>query len=127
MIIITNNPLVQSQYPELTGFIDSGVQDVLIKVRDYIHLGAKLINHPLSGSLIPGVSPYISLIIEEKDEFAPLTTDFYSLPLIESTLGQFKEPPIGFTGYSQKVSEDYQVIDLDMVKNCVDHYILSYG
>ena len=127
MIIITNNPLVQSQYPELTGFIDSGVRDVLIKVRDYIHLGAKLINHPLSGSMIPGVNPYISLVIEEKVEFVPLTTDFYSLTLIENTIGQFKEPPIGFTGYSHKVSEDYQVIDLDMVKNCVDHYILSYG
>ena len=63
--VITNNPLVKER---LSNKIDVEYYDVeyislLIKVRDKIHIGHKLLSHPLSGSIKPNETPYKSVII----------------------------------------------------------------
>jgi hypothetical protein len=117
--IITNNPLVQIEHPILATFIDGSVKDVLIKARDYTHLGAELLNHPLSGSLSLGENPYKSLIIKEKCDSVPIKTEYFSLTLIENALEQLREPPVDFDGYNQDMLADFQVLDLDMVNECI--------
>ena len=122
MRIITNNPLVQTRYPQLTEFVDTGIKDVFVQARDFIHLGARLINHPLSGNMLPGETPYASLVIEEADARAPIVTDFFSLTLIENAIKQLKEPPANFNGYDEKILEDFKIIDLDMLENCIKQF-----
>jgi len=111
--IITNNPLVREQYPKTAEFYDVGVKDILVRVRDMVHCGAKVLNHPQSGSIAPGVSPYKSLIATfGNSRGAPRTdfdnhgavnakldsqgaprTDFVSLSLIESALAALAAAP----------------------------------
>ena len=113
--IITNNPLVRAKYPELTVFSEVGAEGVLVEVRDLVHLGAVVLSHPLSGSILPGVSPYKSIIITDCDGNSPGGVDFESVSLIEKALELLKKPPDGFLGFDGKVLEDFQVIDLDLM------------
>jgi hypothetical protein len=119
--IITNNPLVKDEYPEQTEFLDINVKDILIRTRNYIHLGAKLLSHPLSGNLSPDKAPYKSIVLNIPDKTKPITTDFCSLTLIENAIGQLKEPPKTFTDYDEKTLEDFKTIDLDLLKNCAQN------
>ena len=119
MKIITNNSLVEVKYSQFTEFVDTGIRDVFVKTRDFIHLGAKLVNHPLSGTLSSGETPYASLVIEEADEHTPVATDFFSLTLIENAIKQLKELPANFKEYDERTLEDFRIIDLDMLENCI--------
>ena len=118
-LIITNNPLVCDKYGEKVLFIDAGVENVLIAVRDKVHSGNRLLNHPLSGGVLPGVCPYKSLIISSDSGDGPPETDFESLGLIENALRVMKKTPDGFAGYDNKVLEDFQVLDLDILDSAL--------
>ena len=119
MKIISNNPLVQEKYPSQTEYIDSDVKTVLIKARDYIHLGAKLLNHPLSGTLPYGEAVYSSLVIKEQDTHSGVVTDFYSLAFIDDAIAKFNEPPKRNRNYDTQTLEDLKVLDFDMLNNCI--------
>jgi len=105
MKIITNNPLVQDEYPELTEFLDAGVKDIMLSVRNYIHLGAELVSHPVTGNLPPGENPYKSIVIKEASENTGITTDFFSLTLIENSIEQNKKTSDEFFAYMQDVKQ----------------------
>ena len=124
MKIITNNPLVQVEYPELTEFHDTGVRDIMLKVRNYIHLGAELVSHPVTGSLPPGENPYKSIVIKEADENTGITTDFFSLTLIENAINQLPENPESNVMYDTGTLDDFQTIDIDLIKSCIQKYNL---
>jgi len=113
--IITNNPLVQEKYPEATEFIGAGVEGVLIAVRDRVHMGVKLINHPLSGGVMPGVSPYKSLVVTDEKVSGACRTDFESLRLIESALAALEVPSEGLVCYDDDTLEDFRVLDFDLL------------
>ena len=118
-IIVTNNPLAEAEYPQITEFVSSCAGDVLVRVRDRIHMGAKLINHPLSGGVLPGISPYKSLIISAPGKGGSKKTDHTSLQLIENAIRQHKENPSGFEGYDKSTLEDFMIIDLDMLNSAL--------
>ena len=117
--IYTNNPLVEAKYPEITHVCENGAQGVLITARDKVHHGAKLVCHPLSGCVLPGISPYKSLIITDIQENIPQKTDFNSLTLIEEAIRALKKPPEGFSGYDEKTLEDFRVLDLDLIQSAL--------
>ena len=122
MKIITNNPLVQDEYPEITEFLDAGVKDIMLSVRNYIHLGAELISHPVTGSFSPGENPYKSIVIKETDENKAITTDFFSLTLIENAINQLLENPESNVMYDTGTLDDFQTIDLDLIKSAIQKY-----
>jgi hypothetical protein len=117
--IFTNNPLVRDKYPDLAEFLDTGPEGVLIAVRDRVHLGAGVLNHPLSGDVLPGISPYKSIIVTGTKRDGSIRTDFESLGLIERAIGAIKEPPAGFKGHDMKTLEDFQVLDLDLLDSAL--------
>ena len=123
MKIISNNPLVQEKYSSQTEYINSNVYDVLINARNHIHLGAELLNHPLSGNLSFSENPYKSLVLKENDTHTAMTTNFYSLTIIENAIAQTTTPAAHSEKYDEKTLKDYQIIDLDMLKNCADKFI----
>ena len=117
--IITNNPLVKDKHRTNIEFLDSDAGSILIRARDLIHRGAKLLTHPLSGGILPGVSPYKSLIVEKTEDTVATTTDYQSLSLIENAIKLLKETPPGFEGYDEKTLEDFMVIDLDILDSAM--------
>jgi hypothetical protein len=114
---------LHAEYSNQIEYINTTVKDILILTRDYIHLGAKLLNHPVSGNLAPGENPYKSLVIMEKEEFAPIVTDFYSLTLIENAIELYKAPPGSFTELDEGTLEDFKLLDFDLLQNCIKKQI----
>lgn len=80
-MVITNNPLVLEQIGPCLA-VEGGYLDVLIKVRDKVHQGYRLLTHPLAGSIKPNQTPYRSVIIGRE----PGAVDFESLRLIEGSI-----------------------------------------
>ena len=119
MRIITNNPLVKVEYPQITEYMDTSVKDILTEVRYYVHIGAELLNHPMSGNFAIGENPYISLVLKDLSDFAPVAINYFSLSLIEEAIEQIKEPPEGFEGYDNKTLNDFKTLDLDMLNECI--------
>ena len=145
ILIVTNNPMVLAKYPKTAVFYGEGVKDILVRVRDMVHRGAKVLNHPQSGSIAPGVSPYKSLIATcDNSHGAPRTdfdchgaarTDFDSLRLIESALAALAAAPAppalpaappGQTGYDERTLEDFQVLDLDLLDSALQSMSAVY-
>ncbi|MFD1471600.1 GrdX family protein [Companilactobacillus mishanensis] len=115
--ILTNNPMVEKKYPEITEFDKNlTVATVFSNARDSIHLGANLINHPLAGSIKPNQSPYKSLVLSNRKG----SLDMFSLKLIEGSTQVLKKFPPRARPYNESTLEDFQVIDLDLLDSAMD-------
>ncbi|WP_425448581.1 GrdX family protein [Dethiothermospora halolimnae] len=120
-MIITNNPLVETKFKDTVKvkFFDTKYIDILVKVRDLVHVGHKLLSHPLSGSVKPNETPYKSILIsEEKGKM-----DMKSIMVIEDSLNtakkflKDKETP----KWDDKILDDFQVIDLSLIENTLEN------
>ena len=113
--IITNNPSVERTYPESAKFYEVGVLEIFVIVRDLVHRGAKILSHPLSGSIKPWETPYKSIVVSSSQG----TLDFDSLKHIENAIGVMKNRILGSRIYTSEVLEDFSVIDLDIVNSAI--------
>jgi len=120
-LLITNNPLVEKNYDNFTDKVDGGLFEVLIRVRDYIHKGHSLLMHPLPGSIKPNETPYRSLLITKVSLTEKL--DFKSLELIENALVTYKKFNCIDSQYTEKVLEDYQNIDLELIRSAMESFV----
>jgi hypothetical protein len=114
--IVTNNPKVKSTYSDVI-FVEGSFEDVLVKARDFVHSGYKLINHPLGASLRMLFSPYRSIIIGEKQQKA----EDMHIETIENSIENYRKhmetrmPDI-------KNSADYALIDSELLKSSLDEH-----
>ena len=113
--IITNNPSVSEKYKNITVSHDCSVEAIFKLTRDEIHLGAVLINHPLSGSVKPNESPYKSLVISTKRG----CLDADSLKWIESALEVLYKLQKLDRELPDSVLADFQLIDLDLLDSAI--------
>ncbi|WP_130807533.1 GrdX family protein [Senegalia massiliensis] len=117
--IITNNPLVHKRYNEKfkVDYLKISYIEVLEYVRDKIHLGHKLLTHPLSGSIKPNETPYKSVIISKETN----TLDIESLMVIEDSIVTADKfiNKIGNRKYDENSLEDFKVVDLSLIGNCI--------
>ena len=122
VVIITNNPYVRDAYETLALYTDCDVRSIFIAVRDRVHGGARVLSHPLSGSIKPWESPYKSVVISAKRG----ALDFASLQLIEGALEKMnayasphmqKKPPHGAS-----LLADFRIIDLDLMRSAIQSY-----
>jgi hypothetical protein len=118
-IIVTNNPLVIEHYKDKQIKKVKSYLEVLESVRDYIHLGHKLLTHPLAGSVKPNQNPYRTVLISK--EVASL--DFNSLSLIENaievTTKMIREQDT--PNWSEEIRKDFQFVD----KSHIDSAMLN--
>lgn len=98
MVFITNNPdFAWLVHPKLeTVFLEHGSSlDVLTMARDRVHLGWRLLHHPLYGNIRPHLQPFRSALLslpKNRDENgAPGTVDPYSLDLIANAVAIYEE------------------------------------
>ena len=116
--IISNNSLSLEKYHACAISIKGDVATVFAAARNMIHAGAKLIAHPLSGSIKPNQSPYKSLVLSNGKQESNIV-DFDSLKYIENAIAVLAKLPVISHDYSEAVLEDFKVIDLDLLDNAM--------
>ena len=122
MIILTNNPDVEESLKDKNVLrIDGTYRDVLIRARDLVHQGHRLLTHPLMGSLKPNETPYrTSAVSSEK---GALDTD--SLLLIENAIETFDKfaqvtrPDRGINT-PERMLADFRMIDLSLITSALE-------
>lgn len=118
--IVTNNSTVKSGYEDVI-FVEGGFQDVLLRVRDLVHMGFELINHPLGASSRIFFSPYRSIIVREKWEKANST----HVEVIENSIDNYKKH-MGIRNADMANSEDYALIDNELLKSSLEEFKRVY-
>ena len=121
LIIVTNNPMSKEQFESKYKviFIEGTMMDILKKVRDNIHVGHKLLTHPLMSSIKPNETPYRTICIS-KEKLSKV--DLQSLSIIEESimttekfLNDFKTPQ-----WNEKILLDFQLIDSDLIDHAIN-------
>ena len=122
MIILTNNPDVEEALKDKNVlWIDGTYRDVLIKARDLVHQGHRLLTHPLMGSLKPNETPYRTVAVSS--EKGALDTD--SLLLIENAIETFDKfaqvtrPDRGINT-PERMLADFRMIDLSLITSALE-------
>lgn len=124
-VIITNNSKVYDKYNSKFNvvFLEKGsYTDVLEKVRDHIHLGFKLLTHPLAGSLKPNQTPYKTVIIAKSDR-----SDYESIILIENSIeAAHKFLRLRATPkWDDKILNDFKTVDMSLIDNVVKSHMFE--
>ena len=114
--IISNNPQVLEQYPQHTLTIEGGVLQVYEAARDAIHRGAKLLNHPLAGSIKPNQCPYRSLVLSTASDGS---LDLDSLSHIEGAIQTLHRLPKLNRQYTEPAMTDFRFVDLCLLETAM--------
>ena len=110
--LITNNMNLYNDVKD-GEFINGSSLDVLIHVRSLVHLGSKILTHPLCGNLRPNHQPFRSVII---DEISGLV-DLESLSLIEDAVRVYQSCNlITPEKIDEATLKDYAYIDSELMK-----------
>jgi hypothetical protein len=116
IIIVSNNPLALNNCANVEA-VDGIYWDVLIKVRDYIHAGHKLLTHPLAGSVKPNETPYKSIIVSSRSQ----GFDADSLKVIEAAMSMTRkmlaDKPT--PEWPERIKIDFQVIDKSLLDSAL--------
>lgn len=117
VFILSNNPRVWKEFPEAMK-VEGSLRDVLLRTRDYVHQGYKLLSHPLAGSVKPNETPYKSIALDAEQG----ALDFDSLKLIESAIEVTDKLPKLNRNWGEKVYEDFQLIDCSLLEATFEHF-----
>lgn len=118
--LVTNNPLARRHWRESEcahmslHWREGSLLDVLVAARDMVHLGWRLLNHPLTSSLKPSQTPYKTIILARGEGL-----DYQSLQVLEGALATAQKMGV-FPGGSQWLLADLQLIDMEMCKEVFD-------
>lgn len=118
-MIITNNDWVFKKYGDKFNivYVDGTFKDVLITVRDKLHLGHELLTHPLGGSVKPSETPYKSILISDEKN----NINFNSVYMIENaiiTYDKFNKEKLKYL--DEKRIEDLKLIDLTVLESALN-------
>ena len=103
-------------------FVRGSSLDVLVRVRDGVHRGDRLLTHPLCGNLRPYQQPFRSILIEEHPGDP---VDVGSLSLIEEAITVYRSCegrlllPENLTEESRA---DYAFIDSELMRESLERY-----
>ena len=125
-LIITNNPktvdYIEHHRNERAAVADETADSAVIfcasreelytQVRNYIHRNWKLQNHAMYGNIQLHKQPYRSMVLTEGTEL-----DTRSLQLWEQAMERVKRNKQ--PNYSEKVLEDFQALDLSLLRSTV--------
>lgn len=116
-IIVTNNPLVNKRYNDnyRVDYKQQSYEQVLIRVRDLIHSGHKLLTHPLSGSVKPNETVFKTIIVSEQQN----TLDLDSLRIIEQSLETARKFGMNRHLLTEGMLNDFSLVDLSLIENVI--------
>lgn len=112
-MLITNNPRFKNSKNIELIFIEKDCMDVLVRARDFIHRGYKLLTHPLYGNFRTDQIHYRSIALEKGSG-----VDLFSLELIEEAIsrmyGENKKYKL-----SENMKDDFSYLDYEIVKEAL--------
>lgn len=103
-------------------FIEGSSLDVLIAVRNSVHLGSRLLTHPLCGNLRPYQQPFRSILLEEVPGGL---VDLESLTMIEEAVGVYRsclDRLIMPEDLPEPVRVDYAFVDTELMRESLERY-----
>ncbi len=112
-LVITNNPMIKSEFPKSI-FVDGEFREVLIKTRDMIYSGYKIISFPLPASIRMIYSPIRTILVSSN----PASLDEDSLRIIDESIQKY-ELIIGKRNIDVKNKKDYEIIDYDLTISAI--------
>lgn len=110
-IIVTNNKIVEEHNCELIT-ISGEFRDVLVKARDMIHAGHRLLVSPLPASIRMFYSPVRSIVLSEKNE----EIDVNSANMIENAIAMY-DKSMGERNIDYKNLKDYEILDRELLQS----------
>lgn len=120
MLVLTNNPLVAERLAQdrqhTASYHPEGYREVLVRARDLVHQGHRVLTHPLSGSVKPNETPYKSLGLS-KNAGEGICMD--SLLLMENAIlafGRFSKREREIT---QDMDADFQLVDWTLLSSAL--------
>ncbi|MDR1622046.1 MAG: GrdX family protein [Synergistaceae bacterium] len=123
VVLITNNVSLERlivPFSLAAQLVKGSSLNVLITVRDAVHLGSRLLTHPLYGNLRPHQQPFRSVLIETNPN---ALVDLESLSMIEEAVLLYR----GFENnlplpedLPHAVREDYAYVDLELMRESVE-------
>lgn len=122
-LIVTNNSKVFIKYKENYNieFIDSeSTYNVLIKTRDLLHSGYKLLTHPMSGSLKSNQTPYKSILLIKNNE-----ANLDDILMIEDAIDNYNKflKNRALTNWTEDIKNDFKTVDLSLISSCFNKNI----
>ena len=121
IIVVTNNPMSREEFSKKykVNYVDGGVMEVFKKVRDCVHVGHKVLTHPLMSSIKPNETPYRTVLITERKA---ASVDMDSLNIIENAIITTEKFIRDFNvpDWNESVLKDFQLIDYDLIFHAVN-------
>ena len=116
--LITNNPDLFSHVKSVE-LIEGSSLDVLIHVRSLVHLGSRILTHPLCGNLRPNHQPFRSVLIDMMNGLV----DLESLSLIEEAVHIYEACKLIIPNeLDENTRADYAYIDCELMRESLEQY-----
>ncbi|NLC32293.1 MAG: GrdX protein [Clostridiales bacterium] len=119
--VLTNNHLVEQSLDVrkacAVDYCAGTLNELMMKVRDLVHLGYRLCTHPLSGSIKPNQTPYKSIGLSDLAQ-KPLCTD--SLMMIEHSIALCRCSALITHQATPNILKDFQLIDLTLILSAIE-------
>lgn len=118
-ILLTNNDKVVAKFGDtIKCIMCKNYEEVMIKTRDMVYTGYKLLTHPQASSLKPNQTLYRSVIIYPK-EGEDNTEDIMLIEKCVETFRQWQGIAKSPESYPEKVANDFKTIDLSVIENVI--------
>ena len=120
-VLVTNN---EGLYRNVRKgrLVEGSSLDVLLSVRNSVHLGSRLLTHPLCGNLRPYQQPFRSILIQE---FPGELVDLESLSMIEDAVAVYKsceDRMLLPESLDEPTRADYAFIDGELMRESLEQY-----
>ena len=118
-ILLTNNDKVMAKFGDtIKCIMCNNYEEVMIKTRDMVYTGHKLLTHPQASSLKPNQTLYRSIIIYPK-EGEDNTEDIMLIEKCVETFRQWQNIAKSPESYPENVANDFKTIDLSVIENVI--------
>ena len=117
--LLTNNDRVTDKFGDtIKCILCKSYEDVMIRTRDLVYTGHKLLTHPQASSLKPNQTLYRSIIIYPK-EHEDNTEDIMLIEKCVETFRQWQDIAKSPESYPESVANDFKTIDLSIIENVI--------
>lgn len=118
-ILLTNNDKAVDKFGNtIKCIMCKDYEEVMIKTRDMVYAGHKLLTHPQASSLKPNQTLYRSIIIYPK-EGEDNTEDILLIEKCVETFRQWQDIAKSPESYPENVADDLKTIDLSVIENVI--------
>ena len=118
-ILLTNNDRVVDKFGDkIHCIMCKDYEEVMIKTRDMVYAGNKLLTHPQASILNPNQTLYRSIIIYPK-EGEDNTEDIMLIEKCVETFRQWQGIAKSPESYPEDVANDFKTIDLSVIENVI--------